>query len=73
VIPGHGSVGGSGAVRTRIELDRAYLHALRDGRALDDRRIGPTAIYGADWLPGIADWQRQHFARPDDATTRASR
>ncbi len=31
VIPGHGSVGRAGQVRARIELDRAYVHALRDG------------------------------------------
>ena len=31
VIPGHGSVGGAGQVRARIEQDRAYVHALRDG------------------------------------------
>ena len=41
VIPGHGSVGGSGEARARIELDRAYVHALRDGRTPDDPRIGP--------------------------------
>ena len=31
VIPGHGSVGGADQVRARIEQDRAYVHALRDG------------------------------------------
>ncbi len=31
LIPGHGSVGGAGQVRARIELDRAYVQALRDG------------------------------------------
>jgi glyoxylase-like metal-dependent hydrolase (beta-lactamase superfamily II) len=34
VIPGHGSVGGAEALRTRIEQDRAYVQALRDGKAL---------------------------------------
>ena len=31
VIPGHGSVGGTGQVSARIEQDRAYVHALSDG------------------------------------------
>ena len=41
VIPGHGSVGGAGQARARIEQDRAYVHALRDGGDPDDPRIGP--------------------------------
>ena len=36
LIPGHGSIGGADQVRTRIDLDRAYVHALRGGRAPDD-------------------------------------
>ncbi|MFF5229655.1 MBL fold metallo-hydrolase [Dactylosporangium sp. NPDC000521] len=36
VVPGHGSVGGADEVRARIERDRAYVHALRDGRTPDD-------------------------------------
>lgn len=63
VVPGHGSVGGAGELRARIELDRAYVHALRDGRAPDDPRIGPAATYGAEWLPGVADWQREQLTR----------
>ena len=61
VIPGHGAVGGAGQVRLRIGQDRAYVHALRDGRAPDDPRIGPTATFGTDWLPGIAEWQLQQL------------
>ena len=63
LIPGHGSVGGADQVRARIELDRAYVHALRDGRAPDDPRIGPSATFGSDWLPGVADWQRQQLSQ----------
>ena len=63
VIPGHGSVGGADQVRARIELDRAYVHALRDGHASDDPRIGPSATFGKDWLPGVYEWQRQQFAQ----------
>jgi glyoxylase-like metal-dependent hydrolase (beta-lactamase superfamily II) len=51
LIPGHGSVGGGDQVRARIEQDRAYVHALRDGHAPDDPRIGPLAMFGKDWLP----------------------
>jgi len=62
LIPGHGSVGGADQVRRRIELDRAYVHALRDGHAPDDPRIGPSATFGKDWLPGVYEWQLQQLA-----------
>jgi glyoxylase-like metal-dependent hydrolase (beta-lactamase superfamily II) len=62
LIPGHGSVGGADQVRARIELDRAYVHALRDGLAPDDPRIGPSASFGKEWLPGVYEWQRQQLA-----------
>ncbi len=63
LIPGHGSVGGADEVRARIELDRAYVHALRDGQAPDDPRIGPAATFGKDWLPGVYEWQLQELAQ----------
>ncbi|MHA7210189.1 MBL fold metallo-hydrolase [Arthrobacter sp. MDT1-65] len=62
VVPGHGSVGGPGEVRRRVGLDRAYVRALRDGRTPDDPRIGPSARYGTEWLPGVYAWQRQQLA-----------
>jgi glyoxylase-like metal-dependent hydrolase (beta-lactamase superfamily II) len=62
LVPGHGSVGGADQVRARIEQDRAYVHALRGGHVPDDPRIGPTATFGNDWLPGVAEWQRQRLA-----------
>jgi len=62
IIPGHGSVGGPDQLRARIEQDRAYVHALRDGNAPDDPRIGPSATFGKDWLPGVSEWQREHLA-----------
>jgi glyoxylase-like metal-dependent hydrolase (beta-lactamase superfamily II) len=40
VVPGHGSVGGADQIRARIEQDRAYLHALRDGQVVSDPRRG---------------------------------
>lgn len=61
VIPGHGSVGGAAELRARIDQDRAYVLALRDGRAPDDPRIGPSATFGADWLPGLAEWQLEQL------------
>jgi glyoxylase-like metal-dependent hydrolase (beta-lactamase superfamily II) len=63
VIPGHGSVGQADEVRPRIALDRAYVLALRSGHASDDPRIGPSATFGKDWLPGVHEWQRQQIAR----------
>jgi glyoxylase-like metal-dependent hydrolase (beta-lactamase superfamily II) len=63
VIPGHGSIGGADQVRARIDQDRAYVHALRDGGAPSDPRIGPSATFGKDWLPGVHEWQRQRLAR----------
>jgi glyoxylase-like metal-dependent hydrolase (beta-lactamase superfamily II) len=63
LIPGHGSVGGADQVRARIELDRAYVQALRDGNAADDPRIGPSATFGNDWLPGVHAWQLQQLAK----------
>ena len=66
LIPGHGSVGGADQVRARIELDRAYVQALRDGHASDDPRIGPSATFGTDWLPGVYEWQAQQLAGKSD-------
>ena len=63
LIPGHGSVGGADQVRARIELDRAYVQALRDGGVPDDPRIGPSATFGKDWLPGVYEWQLQQLAQ----------
>jgi glyoxylase-like metal-dependent hydrolase (beta-lactamase superfamily II) len=61
VIPGHGSVGGAGEMRRRIDLDRAYVQALGEGRAPDDPRIGPSATFGKEWLPDVAAWQLQQL------------
>jgi glyoxylase-like metal-dependent hydrolase (beta-lactamase superfamily II) len=63
VIPGHGSVGGADELRARIELDRAYVLALRDGHRPEDPRIGPSATFGKEWLPGVYEWQRQQLAQ----------
>jgi glyoxylase-like metal-dependent hydrolase (beta-lactamase superfamily II) len=60
VIPGHGSVGRADEVRARIDLDRAYVRALRDGRDPDDPRIGPSAPL--DWLADVHEWQARQLA-----------
>ena len=70
LIPGHGSVARGDQVRARIEQDRAYVQALRDGRAPDDPRIGPSATFGKDWLPGVYEWQLEQLAKKRDPTPR---
>jgi glyoxylase-like metal-dependent hydrolase (beta-lactamase superfamily II) len=60
-IPGHGSVGDAAQLRARIELDRAYVQALRDGGGSDDPRL--SAGPNKDWLPGVHEWQVQQVAR----------
>ena len=63
VIPGHGSFCGADQVRARIELDRAYVHALRDGGVPDDPRIGPSAKHGWEWVSDVHAGQLQSLAR----------
>jgi glyoxylase-like metal-dependent hydrolase (beta-lactamase superfamily II) len=62
-IPGHGSIGGADQTRARIDQDRAYVHALRDGDVVSDPRIGPSATFGKDWLPRVHERQLQQLAR----------
>jgi glyoxylase-like metal-dependent hydrolase (beta-lactamase superfamily II) len=62
-IPGHGSVGGADQIRARIEQDRAYVQTLRDGGVPEDPRVGPSATFGQDWLPGVHEWQLQQLAK----------
>jgi len=63
LIPGHGSVGGADQVRVRIDQDRAYVDALRDGDAPHDARIGPSAKEGWDWVAGVHEQQRERLAQ----------
>lgn len=60
VVPGHGSVGD--AVHARIGLDRAYVHALRDGEAVDDPRV-TSAKPGWEWVSAIHEGQVESLAR----------
>lgn len=67
VVPGHGSVGGAEQFRARLDLDRAYVEALRDGRVPDDPRVGPSAPL--EWLPDVHRWQLQRLAERQQAET----
>lgn len=62
VVPGHGSVGRDDQVRARIELDRGYVRALRDGRDPDDPRVGDSAEPGWEWVSGIHEGQVRSVA-----------
>lgn len=57
VVPGHGSVGGSGQAKARIEQDRAYMLALLNGQAPADARVGPSAKPGWEWVSDIHEGQ----------------
>ena len=71
VIPGHGSVGRAGEVRARIDQDRAYVKALRDGVEPDDFRVGASApLY---WLPDVHHWQVKRLAEKRDSETPGAR
>ncbi|WP_152360609.1 MBL fold metallo-hydrolase [Microlunatus speluncae] len=58
LIPGHGSVCGADQVRTRIDQDRAYLLALRDGRTPADPRLDSPQP-GWEWVSDIHAGQLQ--------------
>jgi len=62
VIPGHGTVGRGDQVRARIELDRAYVQALRGGGGADDPRIA-SPNPGWEWVSDIHEGQLQSIAR----------
>ncbi|MEO8222595.1 MAG: MBL fold metallo-hydrolase, partial [Specibacter sp.] len=57
LVPGHGSIGGADQVRTRIDQDRAYVHALRDVHVPSDPRLGPSAKPGWEWVNDVHAWQ----------------
>ncbi|MFI6501739.1 MBL fold metallo-hydrolase [Nonomuraea typhae] len=62
VVPGHGSVGGSGQAQARIDQDRAYVLALRNGQVPADPRIGPSAKPGWEWVSDVHEGQLQRLA-----------
>ena len=63
LVPGHGSVAGADQVNARIEYDRAYVLALRDGHDPSDPRIGPSAKPGWEWVSDVHNGQAQRLAR----------
>ena len=66
VIPGHGSVGDADQVRARIEQDRAYVQALRDGGGSDDPRLSAAA--NKDWLPGVHGGSYSRLPKKESTT-----
>lgn len=56
-VPGHGSVGDAAVMRARIEQDRAYVRALRDGDGSDDPRL--TTWPSKD----VHEWQAQQIGQ----------
>jgi glyoxylase-like metal-dependent hydrolase (beta-lactamase superfamily II) len=64
LVPAHGSVGGADQVQARIERDRAYLLALREGRGPDDPRVGPSAEPGWEWVSVVHHGQAAAVAAP---------
>ncbi|MDQ7905041.1 MBL fold metallo-hydrolase [Phytohabitans sp. ZYX-F-186] len=66
LVPGHGSVGAADQVPARIERDRAYVLALREGEVPSDPRIGPSAKPGWEWVSDVHDGQAQRLAERDE-------
>ncbi|MGW5682866.1 MBL fold metallo-hydrolase [Nonomuraea sp. NPDC003754] len=66
LIPGHGSVGGADQVHARIERDRAYVLALREGHDPSDPRVGPSAKPGWEWVSDVHNGQAQRLARQSE-------
>lgn len=63
VIPGHGTVGDRTETKARIDQDRAYVEALRDGRDPDDPRIGSSAKPGWEWVSDVHKGQLARLAK----------
>lgn len=61
VVPGHGSVGGAGEAHARIQADRAYVLALREGGVPSDARVGSSAKPGWEWVSDVHDGQLQRL------------
>jgi glyoxylase-like metal-dependent hydrolase (beta-lactamase superfamily II) len=66
LIPGHGSIGGADQLRARIERDRAYVLALREGHVPSDPRVGPSAKPGWEWVSDVHNGQAQRLAERNE-------
>jgi glyoxylase-like metal-dependent hydrolase (beta-lactamase superfamily II) len=73
LVPGHGSIGGAEELRSRIDQDRAYVHALRNADVVGDPRIGPSAKEGWEWVSGVHEWQSRSLAEKGDRQAEAAR
>lgn len=60
LVPGHGSLARGGDMQARIDLDRAYVVALRDGTTPVDPRLGPDAPNW--WVNDMHEGQVATFA-----------
>jgi glyoxylase-like metal-dependent hydrolase (beta-lactamase superfamily II) len=49
VVPGHGSVGDAAEFRVRVDRDRRYIEALRDGTDAHDPRVEQPRA-GWEWV-----------------------
>ena len=59
VVPGHGSIADGVELQARIDRDRVYVLALRDGDggASDDPRVGAATQPGWEWVVGVHERQ----------------
>lgn len=62
LVPGHGSVARTDQVQPRVEQDRAYVQALRDGLDPHDPRVGPSAKAGWAWVSDVHAGQVRSLA-----------
>ena len=51
------------SVRARIDMDRAYVRAVRNAEVLSDPRIGPSARDGWEWVADVHDGQVDGLAQ----------
>jgi glyoxylase-like metal-dependent hydrolase (beta-lactamase superfamily II) len=70
VVPGHGSACGADQARARLDQDRAYVRTLLDAGTSGDPRVGPTATFGREWLPGVHERQRERLSSTGQSPTR---
>jgi len=65
-VPGHGSVGEADQIQARIDQDRAYVLALREGHDPSDPRVGPSAKPDWEWVGDVHARQLQHLAQRNE-------